>query len=339
MEAPADLAGQLCDNDDEESVEARDAGEHGDAGDHGDAGEHSDAGEHGHGGEHGDTGESGDIRPGLIAAEGLKPPEDLQLLAVPPMLRTTPRHAAAPRLQIKILGPFTISGAPEQLQPKQAELVLALALAAPAGLANSALCAMLGPDPDHPKPGDAVRQIITRTRRRLGRARDGREYVIHTGNGHYVLHPDSWLDLTEFRDLVATREPDNLRLAVSMIRGQPFSGSYFWWIDIPLLETVRAELVDTSEMVAEIELATGYSRAAARAARAGLMAEDSAEPLWRALMRAEHASGNLAGVTEAWRRCLDAIEDITPGGEPHPDTESLYRELTRSARDSAAART
>jgi len=198
---------------------------------------------------------------------------------------------------------------------------------------------MLGPDPDHPKPGDAVRQIITRTRRRLGRARDGREYVIHTGNGHYVLHPDSWLDLTEFRDLVATREPDNLRLAVSMIRGQPFSGSYFWWIDIPLLETVRAELVDTSEMVAEIELATGYSRAAARAARAGLMAEDSAEPLWRALMRAEHASGNLAGVTEAWRRCLDAIEDITPGGEPHPDTESLYRELTRSARDSAAART
>jgi len=33
-------------------------------------------------------------------------------------------------------------------------------------------------------------------------------------------------------------------------------------------------------------------------------------------------------VTEAWRRCLDAIEDITPGGEPHPATEQLYRQLT-----------
>jgi hypothetical protein len=45
-------------------------------------------------------------------------------------------------------------------------------------------------------------------------------------------------------------------------------------------------------------------------------------------MRAEHAGGNQAGVTEAWRRCLDAIEDIAPGGEPHSDTVALYRQLT-----------
>jgi hypothetical protein len=48
-------------------------------------------------------------------------------------------------------------------------------------------------------------------------------------------------------------------------------------------------------------------------------------------MRAEHAAGNLAGVAEAWRRCLDAIEDIAPDGEPHPDTAALYRQLTDSA--------
>ena len=101
-----------------------------------------------------------------------------------------PRHAAVHRLEIKILGSFVIAGAGAQLQPKQAELVLALALAAPAGLSNSALCCMLGADPDHPKPTDAVRQIITRTRRRLGLASDGQEYIIHTGNGHYVLHPE-----------------------------------------------------------------------------------------------------------------------------------------------------
>jgi hypothetical protein len=36
----------------------------------------------------------------------------------------------------------------------------------------------------------------------------------------------------------------------------------------------------------------------------------------------------MAGVTEAWRHCLDAIEEIAPDGEPHPDTAALYRELT-----------
>ena len=247
-----------------------------------------------------------------------------------------PRHAGAQRVEVKILGPFVISGAPDQLQPRQAELVLALALAAPAGLSNSALCSMLGADPDHPKPTDAVRQIITRTRRRLGSASDGQEYIIHAGSGQYILHPDALLDWTQFCALVASGRADDLRAAVSLINGQPFTGSYFWWIDIPLVESIRAELVDAADRLAEFELATGSARAAARAARAGLMADSSAEQLWRAVMRAEHAQGNLAGVTEAWRRCLDAIEDVAPGGEPHPDTEALYRQLTMATGTVAA---
>jgi DNA-binding SARP family transcriptional activator len=194
------------------------------------------------------------------------------------------------------------------------------------------LCAMLGADPDHPKPNAAVRQIITRTRRRLGVASDGQEYIIHAGNGQYVMHPDASLDWSRFCDLVASGRADDLRAALSLIRGQPFTGSYFWWIDIPLIETVRAEIVDAAEMLSEFELTVGLPRAAAKAARAGLLAEPSAEQLWRAVMRAEHAAGNLAGVGEAWRRCLDAIEDIAPGGEPHPDTAMLYRQLTASAR-------
>jgi DNA-binding SARP family transcriptional activator len=243
----------------------------------------------------------------------------------------SPARSAQP-LEVRILGPLIISGAVEQLQPKQAELVLALALAAPAGVSNSALCTMLGADPDHPKPSDAVRQIITRTRRRLGRASDGREYIIHSGNGNYLLHPDVWLDWTEFRRLTAGSRADDMRAALAMVRGEPFAGSYYWWIDIPLLETVRAEIVDAAETLGEFELATGSSRAAARAARSGLAAEVSAEQLWRLLMRAEHATGNAAGVAEAWRNCLDAIEDIAPGGEPHPDTDALYRQLTATNR-------
>jgi DNA-binding SARP family transcriptional activator len=113
-----------------------------------------------------------------------------------------------------------------------------------------------------------------------------------------------------------------------MVRGEPFTGSFYWWIDIPLLETVRAEITDAAQMLGEFELAAGSPRAAARAALAGLTAETSAEQLWRLLMRAEHAAGNAGGVAEAWRHCLDAIEDIAPGGEPHPDTVALYHQLT-----------
>jgi DNA-binding SARP family transcriptional activator len=248
------------------------------------------------------------------------------------------RHAAVSRLQVKVLGPFAISGAEEPLQPKQAELVLALALSAPAALSNSALGSLLGADPDHPKPRDAVRQIIARARRRLGQATDGGEYIQHIGNGYYMLHPEACLDWTEFRAFASARTAEALRAAVALIRGQPFTGSYFWWIDIPLIETVRAELVDAAVTLAELELAADSPRAAARAARAGLLAEASAEQLWRVLMRAEYATGNLAGVGEAWRSCLDSIEEVSPGGEPHPDTEALYRQLTSAARQHAQAR-
>ena len=273
-------------------------------------------------------------------ADGGEQPDDEPLVAVPgqlaPVLEVDPPRDG--RLDIQILGPLLIAGAAEQLQPKQAELVLALALAAPAGLSNSALRSMLGADPDHPKPSDAVRQIITRTRRRLGRASDGQEQIIHAGNGQYLLHPQASLDWSVFQELIHSGRADDLRAALALVRGQPFTGSYFWWIDIPLIETVRAEIVDTAETLAEFELVAGAPRAAARAARAGLAAEPSAEQLWRAVMRAEHAGGNQAGVTEAWRHCLDAIEDIAPGGEPHPDTAALYRQLTTATREHARMR-
>ncbi len=235
-------------------------------------------------------------------------------------------------LAVRVLGPVEVTGPAEPLQPKQAELVLALALHAPVGLSGSALCALLGPDEDHPRPADAVRQLITRTRRRLGRARDGRECVIHLGSGVYVLHEDVRLDWTEFSALAARgrarRDPADLRAAMALVRGEPFAGCYHWWLDVGLVETIRAEIVDTAELLAAVELNAGNPGAAARAARAGLAAEPAAEQLWRALMRSEHEAGNADAVARAWRGCLDAISEIAPGAEPHPDTERLYRQLS-----------
>jgi DNA-binding SARP family transcriptional activator len=238
-----------------------------------------------------------------------------------------------PSLRVNVLGRFEVAGSAESLQPKQAELVLALALHSPVGVSNSALCGLLGADADHPRPADSVRQLITRTRRRLGLAADGREYIIHLGSGIYALHESVRLDWADFSALAmrgrAGRAAADLRAALELVRGQPFAECYYWWIDIALVETMRAEIVDTADLLAQLELADRDPLAAARAARKGLSAETAAEQLWRALMRAEHEAGNPRGVADAWTRCLDAINELAPDGDPHPETERLFRQLSQ----------
>ena len=233
--------------------------------------------------------------------------------------------------QVRIPGWPRASTQPGALLPAQSQLVLALALSGQDGLSNQQLCYLLGADPDHPKPSDSLRQLIVRTRRQLGRAADGREWIEHLGGGQYALHPDSRFDWREFEELttegLSAGDAGLLRDALRLIRGQPFAGCYHWSIDLALIETVRAQIVDAAQMLAGLELAAGDWAAAARAARTGLAGDSGAEQLWRALMRAEHAAGNLTGVREAWSRCLDEIAEIAPDGEPHPETAALYRQL------------
>ena len=262
-------------------------------------------------------GVAGEVRP--------EPPEAAE--AAPPAVEES--------LRIGVLGTFTINGQPGALLPAQSQLVLALALNGTSGLSNSQLCYLLGADPDRPKPSDSLRQLIVRTRRQLGRAPDRREWIEHLGGGQYALHPAARFDWHEF-DALATegmrsRDAHRLRRALGLIRGRPFTSCYYWWLDLALTETVRAQIVDAADVLAALELAGGDPAAAARAARTGLAGDAGAEQLWRALMRAEHAAGNLSGVREAWSRCLDAISEIAPDGEPHPGTAAVYRELLGDA--------
>jgi len=244
-----------------------------------------------------------------------------------------PGAAADPAaaLRIGLLGTLTVNGQPGALLPAQSQLIVAVALNGREGMSNRQLCYLLGADPDHPRPPDSLRQLIVRTRRQLGLAADGREWIEHLGGGQYALHPSTRVDWLEFRAMtskgMSTRDARLLSDALRMIRGQPFTGCYYWWLDVALMETVRAQIVDAAELLAEIELAEGNAAASARAARIGLAADSAAEQLWRALMRAEHAAGNLAGVREGWIRCLEVIAEIAADGQPHPETAELYRDL------------
>ena len=252
------------------------------------------------------------------------PPQDPQARAR--------RPGPAPQLQVRLLGPALITGAAMELQPKMAELVYALALNSPPGLSGSALATMLGPDPDHAKPPDSLRQVITRTRRRLGTAPGGGEYISYSG-GRYSLN-GGWLDWNAFALLaIRGRDAGNaqaLRAALDLVRGQPCDGIFYWWLEAAVIESMRADVTDAAALLARLELDAGDPAAAGRAARAGLAADPAAEHLWRSVMEAEYAAGNVAGVHQAWRRLRDAIAAISPGGQPHPDSIALYQDLTQA---------
>jgi DNA-binding SARP family transcriptional activator len=240
--------------------------------------------------------------------------------------------APAASLRIGMLGQLTINGQPGALLPAQTQLIVALAVNGPAGLSNGQLCDLLGADADHPKPADSLRQLIARTRRQLGQADDGKEWIIHLGHGKYALHPDSRVDWREFQALTdegtSAKNPGKLAAALSMIRGQPFTGCYYWWLDIELVDSVSAKIVAAAAALAELALAKPDPAAAARAARIGLVADATEEELWRLLMRAEHAAGNLAGVRDAWARCVNAVAEVAADGQPQRATAALYRSLT-----------
>jgi DNA-binding SARP family transcriptional activator len=233
-------------------------------------------------------------------------------------------------LRIGVLGSLMVNGHAGALVPAQSQLILALALTR-GGLRNVRLRRLLGADASHPKPADSLRQLIARTRRTLGQAPGGREWIEHLGHGHYALHPDAWLDWREFETLTAAGvqrgEAPPLADAIGLVRGQPFAGCYYWWLEPELIETVTTRVVAAAEALATLKLADGDPAAAVRAARVGLVADSSSEQLWRVLMRAEHAAGNLAGVRGAWVRCLDVVSDVAADGQPDAATSAVYSEL------------
>ena len=141
------------------------------------------------------------------------------------------------------------------------------------------------------------------------------------------------MDWDEFRALAAqgnaAGDRGPLRAALDLVRGKPLTGLYWHWVDTVLIETMRDAIAGAAAQLAGLELAAGDPAAARRAARTGLAVRVEAEPLWRALMRAEDAEGSTAGVHAAYRSCLAAVSAVAPGAAPHRETAALYRDLAR----------
>jgi DNA-binding SARP family transcriptional activator len=247
-----------------------------------------------------------------------------------PACRDDHQYRQEPTLRIGMLGSLIVNGLAGALVPAQSQLIVALALHGN-GLSNRQLRSLLGADAGHPKPPDSLRQLIARTRKALGRAPDGREWIEHLGHGTYALHQDARVDCREFEALtaagIASGDAGPLAEALDLVRGQPFTGCYYWWLEPAIVESATARIVASAEALARLRLTSGDPAAAVRAARVGLAADASAEQLWRIMMRAEHAAGNLAGVRGAWGRCLGVVSEVAADGQPDSATSAVYSEL------------
>jgi DNA-binding SARP family transcriptional activator len=268
--------------------------------------------------------------PEMPSADSAIPVPGLQVRPARPAGPQEGGDAGPPSLRIGVLGPLTVNDQAGALVPAQSQLIVALALNR-GGLGNDELRRLLGADADHPKPADSLRQLIARTRRALGQAPGKREWIEHLGHGHYALHPDVWLDWRVFGTLAAAgiqlNEAPPLEDALGLVRGQPFTGCYYWWLGPEHVESVTARVVAAAEALATLRLADSDPAGAGRAARIGLAADSSAEQLWRVVMRAEHAAGNLAGVRGAWDRCLNVAAEVAADGQPDAATAAVYSEL------------
>src|SRR5258708_1564470 len=138
------------------------------------------------------------------------------------------------------------------------------------GLPNGPPRGLLGPAAAHPNPAAALRQLLARPRRALGRAPDGREWIEHRGHGVYALHPEARVDCLEFEALTGAgaraADPAPLAEALNLVRGQPFTSCYYWWLEPAIVEAVTALLLMTSRTLPHLPLRASDPAAAPRPA-------------------------------------------------------------------------
>lgn len=220
-------------------------------------------------------------------------------------------------------------------RPKALEAVVYLALRE-GQVDRDALEIRLFPDGTN-KP-KTMYNVVTAARSMLGEA-----LFPAPDDGRYMLSEAVATDYGLFSELVARAEDSGdpteaislLTGALALVRGEPFMGpgrSYGW--AGPHRSTIEAHVADAAEELAEIHLVLGNWRSAEWAARRGLRAFPHDERMYRLLMRAAGAAGNVGAVKRVFAELSGVLaepgETLDPATALHPETLELVAELTGS---------
>ena len=172
---------------------------------------------------------------------------------------------------------------------------------------------------------------VSKLRRWLGTASDGREHLPDAAADGYRLHPDIRSDWDLWRELLpegpAAASTQTLAHALQLVKGQPFAGvnhrTYAW------AERDRQEMIsaigDVAHELARRALLDGDATLARQAAAAGLQADPGAELLWRDALRAEWLAGDLDRLSSTADRLIYLANKL--GDDLEPETDELLNEL------------
>jgi hypothetical protein len=260
--------------------------------------------------------------------------------------------ADAPTPQIRVLGQVEVVGCDtsavesgkRNLMP---ELAAYLKLY-PGRTAEELSRAMGGPR--GPWAASTRASNMSRLRAWLGRDPAGKNYVPALGEGQlYTLAAGVGCDWEQFQHLVRLGlRPGqagetgagiaDLRSAMGLVRGQPFSGSgphSYIWAEFLKQEMISA-ITDVAHALAVKLMDSGDPSGARRAAAHGLIVEPGSELLYRDLFRAEYQAANAAGVEQAARRLMVTLAELELDMEP--ETTNLLNEIRGPRRRGVTAR-
>ncbi len=264
-----------------------------------------------------------------------------------------------PEIEVRILGTIEITSVDPLEEGRAAlahEMVVYLATH-PEGVHPVVLGGVLWPRGVQEAVRDAT---IARVAEWLGSDSRGRPHLFLDDSGRLRLGPGVGTDWRLFQDLVRRAvadldaapqgAPEAVRLreaeaelldrALRLVRGPLLSGrpgKRYAWLAADLLEyDVTAWVADAAHALCEIRLGQGDPDAAMAAARAGLLLATDDEGLWRDLLRAAHATGDLTRL----RAVVDGLSRRAAshpyGGGMAPETEALIDELLPSWRRAPA---
>ncbi|MEV0581817.1 hypothetical protein [Nonomuraea sp. NPDC050310] len=241
-----------------------------------------------------------------------------------------------PAVEIRMLGPIEIVG----VDPlEEGRMVLATELMVylathPGGVHPVVLGGVLWPRGVQTMVRDAT---IARVAEWLGP-----EHLFTDEAGRLRLGPGVRTDWELFRELVRRSHSDEtaravlLERALGLVRGPLLSGRprgrYAWLAADELEYDVSAGVADAAHRLCEVRLAHGEPDAAVAAVRAGLLLAADDEGLWRDLLRATHATGDLVRLRAVVEGLTRRSASHPYGGGMAPETEALIDELLPSWR-------
>jgi DNA-binding SARP family transcriptional activator len=249
-------------------------------------------------------------------------------------------------VDVRLLGPVEITWQHNAPKRQAIELVSYLAVH-PRGVTSDQARLALWPatvDDEHfgERAPATFWALTTKARSALGTDRVGKTLILREANSSLRLSPAVACDWLEFERLVqaARCDPDraatHLRGALALVRGRPFEGWSFPWIEVERIDgAMEATIADAAQELVALALERSDLETARFAVTQGLQAVPSAEALLRCAMRVAAAAGDRAGVERAWVDAQRLAASIDSLGEPEPETAELYESLRRPSTGSA----